>query len=114
MKGNLYSFMLGAGFPGEWGLLLALDGDGHADVGEVLLQGDDVLVEQADAALAGSTGNSTLIVGAAVDADALVTRRGQSQEPVAVGLDAAASVVEIVSPCRGVLYHRDLEGLASR
>jgi len=33
------------GFPGEGGLVLALDGDGHADVGEVLFQGDDVLVE---------------------------------------------------------------------
>lgn len=35
----------GAGFPGEGGLVLALDGDGHADVGEVLFQRNDVLVE---------------------------------------------------------------------
>ena len=49
----------GAVFPVEGGLVLVLDGDGHAHVGEVLLQCDDVLIEQADATLAGASGDGT-------------------------------------------------------
>ena len=99
-------------FPGVGGLVLVLDGDGHADVGKVLLQGDDVLVEQADAALASTARHGVLVVGAAVDADALVTGRFEPEEPVAVGLDVAAAVLEVVLPGRGVLNHGNLEGLA--
>lgn len=102
------------GFPGQGGLVLALDGDGHADVGEVLFQRNDVLVEQADATLAGAAGNGVLVVGAAVDADALVARSLQTKEPVAIGLDVAAAIVKVVFPGRSVLYHGDLEGLAGR
>ena len=65
----------GTEFPGERGLVLGLDGDGHADVGEVFLKGDDVLVEQADAALTGTAGNGVFVVGAAMDADAAVSGR---------------------------------------
>ena len=101
-----------AGLPGVGGLALGLDSDGHADVGEVFLQGDDVLVEQADAALAGTAGNGALVVGAAVDADALVAGRFKSQEPVSVGLDVAPAVLEVVFPRRCVLDHRDFEGLS--
>ena len=104
--------MADAGFPFEWGLVFGLDGDGHADVGEVFLEGDDVIVEEADAALAGASGDWFLVVGAAVDANAFVSRGLESQEPVAVGFDVAASVMEVVFPRWGVLYHRDFEGLA--
>ena len=104
----------GAGFPREGGLVLALDGDGHADVGEMLFQGDDVLVEQADAALAGTARHGVLVVGTAMDADTLVTGRGKAQEPVPIGQDVAAAVLEVVPPCGCVLYHGDLEGLAGR
>ena len=103
----------GAGFPGEGGLVLGLDGDGHADVGEVFLQGNNVLVEQADAALTGAAGDGVFVVGAAVDADAAPTVGVQAQEPVAVGQDVAAAVLEVVFPGRGVLYHRNAEGSAS-
>ena len=78
----------------------------------MLLEGDDVLVEQADAALAGTAWHGVLVARAAVDADALVAGCGQSQEPVAVGLDVAAPVMEVVPPGGSVLDHRDLEGLA--
>ena len=53
--------LAGVEFPGVGGLVLVLDGDGHADVGKVLLQGDDVLVEQADAALAGAARHGVLV-----------------------------------------------------
>ena len=58
-----------------------MDGDGHADVGEVLLQGDDVLVEQADAALAGAAGDGVLVVGAAMDADAHSAGKDEIDHP---------------------------------
>ncbi len=102
------------GFPREGDLVLALDGDGHADVGEVLFQRNDVLVEQADATLAGAAGDGVLVVGAAVDAYALVAGRLQAEEPVTIGLDIATAVVEVVFPGRSVLYHGDLERLAGR
>ena len=45
----LFVFILlslaGAQFPGERGLVLVLDGDGQAHIGEMLLERDDVLVE---------------------------------------------------------------------
>ena len=78
----------------------------------MLFQRDNVLVEQADAALAGTAGDGILIVGAAVDAYALKAWCGQSQEPVPVGPDVAAAVVEIVFPGRGILYHSDFERFA--
>ena len=105
--------LAGAGFPGERSVVFALDGDRHADVGEMLFQRDDVLVEQTDAALTGATGNGALVVGAAVDADALEAGRGQPQEPVSVGPDVAAAVMKVVFPGRCILYHGDLERLAS-
>ena len=80
----------------------------------MLLQRDDVLVEQADTALAGTPWYGALVVGAAVDADAAMAGRLQAQEPVAVGQDVAAAVPEVVLPRRCILYHRDLEGLAGR
>ena len=89
-----------------------LDDDRHANVGEVLLQRDDVFVEKADAAFTGTARNGALVVGAAVDADALESRGGKTQEPVSVGQDVATAVMKIVFPCRGILYHGNLEGLA--
>jgi len=93
-------------------LFLGLDGDGHAHVGKVLLQGDDVLVEQADAALAGTARHGVLIIRAAVDTDALVTGCSQTQKPVAIGQNVASAVMEVMLPCRGVLDHRDFERFA--
>ena len=104
--------LAGVEFPREGRLFLGLDRDGHTDVGEVLLEGDDVLVKQADAALAGAAGDGVLVVGAAVDADAAVAGRLQPEEPVSVGLDVAATVLEVVAPRGCVLNHGDLEGLA--
>jgi len=102
----------GAFFPGLGSSVLGLDGDGHADVGIVLFQGDDVLVEQADAALAGSAWHGVLVARAAVDADALVSWSRESEEPVPVGKDVAAAVMEVVPPGGGILDHGDLEWLA--
>ena len=95
--GVLFAFWE-AGFPGVGGLVFVLDGDGHADVGEVLLQRDDVLVEQTDAALAGAASDGVLVIGAAVDADAAVAWRIKPEEPVPVGLDVATAVLEVVAP----------------
>ena len=78
----------------------------------MFLEGDDVFVEQADAAFAGTAGDGVLVVGAAMDADALMTGRFQTQEPVAVGFDAATAVLEVVMPCRCILDHGDLKGFA--
>ena len=79
-------------------MVFGLDGDGHADVGEVFLEGDDVLVAEADTALAGASGDSVLVVGAAVDADAAVSRRFQTQEPVTVGEDISATIFKVMLP----------------
>ena len=98
-------------FPGIEALCLRLDDDGHAHVGVVLLEGDDVLVAQADAALTGTARHRALVVGAAVDADAAVPRGEQTQEPVPVGLDVAAPVLEVVPPGARVLDHGDFERL---
>ena len=107
-----YRGLAGVDFPGQWGGVLVLDDDGHAHVGKVLLEGDNVLVKQADAAFAGTTGNRILVIGAAVDADAAVAGCLQAQEPVPVGQNAATAVLEVVMPGGRVLNHCDLEGLA--
>ncbi len=62
--------MSGGGFvglqlPGPHALALVLDVDRHLHIGKLLLEGDDVGVAQADAALAGAARNALLIVGAA-------------------------------------------------
>ena len=92
------SLVLSAGFPFKWSLFLGLDDDGHADVSEVFFERDDILVEQADAAFAGATGNTLLVIGAAMNTNAAVAGCFQTQEPMSVGLDVAASVLEVVAP----------------
>ncbi len=99
-------------FPGVEALVFSLDDDRHTHIGIVLLERDDVLVTQTDAALASTTRHRTLIVGAAVDADATVAWRKQAQEPVPVGLDAATTILEVVLPCAGILDGSNLERLA--
>ena len=101
--------LAGVQFPFKRCLVFALNSDGHADIGKMLLQCDDVIVQQADAAFAGAAWHGVLVVGAAVDADALVAGCFQAQEPVAVGLDVAATVLEVMLPSRGILYHGDFE-----
>ena len=96
----------------EQSLLLGLDDDGHAHAGILLFQDNDVLVQQADAALAGAARHGALVVGAAVDADAAMTGGLQAQEPVPVGQDAASPVAEVVFPSRGILNHGNGERLA--
>ena len=96
----------------EQPLFFGLDDDRHALAGIFLLQRDDVLVEQSDAALAGASGHCALVVGAAVDADAAMPGSLEPEEPVAVGQDAAPSVAKVVFPRRGILDHGDGERLA--
>ena len=87
-------------FPGVEALVFSLDDDRHTHIGIVLLERDDVLVTQTDAALASTTRHRTLIVGAAVDADATVAWREQAQEPVPVSLDAATTILERLADWR--------------
>ncbi len=47
----------------------------HAGEGITFLQGDDILIIETDAALAGTAGNGVLIVGTAVNANAGKARR---------------------------------------
>ena len=81
----------------------------HADEGILLLQGDDVLVVEADAALTGTTGDGVLIVGATMNAYAGEAWSLQPQEPVAVGQDGTATIPEIVPPLAGVINLGNLE-----
>lgn len=69
----------------------------------------NVLVFQSDAALAGSARHALLVVSAAVYADSLVRVGQQAQEVVAVALYSAASVAEVMHPCRRVFDFGDFE-----
>ena len=69
-------------------LFFLLDDDRHAHPGILLLESDDVLVAQAYASLAGAPWHRVLVVSAAMDANAMMPRGDQSQEPSAVGEEA--------------------------
>ena len=88
---------------------LGLYRDGHAYVGEGLLQVDDVLVAEAYAALAVATGHRVLVVCASVDADAGMPRCLKAQEPCAIGFNTAAPVAKVMAPAAGVLYLLNLK-----
>ena len=88
---------------------LALDDYLHAFKGIVLAQVLDVFILQSDTSLTGPTGNTLAIVRRTMNADAFMSGSRQAQEPVTIGLDAAATVAEIVTPRRGIHYLRDAE-----
>ncbi len=105
------SFSVSLEFPAPWSLGLVLDDNGHFEVGILLLEDDDVGVAQAYATLALAARHRALVVGAAVYAYASVPWGVKAQEPGSVGLDVAASVVEVVGPSRGVANGLDMERL---
>ena len=85
------------------------DDDHRADF-HALLEVEDVLVAQADAAFR-RAGPDAFGEGGAVDADVPEARHVQAQEPGAVGiLDGAFAILEVVREAFGVEELVDLEG----
>ena len=72
----------------------------------------DVGVAQTDATFTVAAGNTRLVARAAVDADAGVSGGYQAQEPVAIGGQIAATVLEVVLPTAGGLYLAYLKRVA--
>ena len=113
MSRKLLGLGVDAGLEGQVGGVLVEDCHFHALAGVARLEVDDVVVAQTDAALAGAPRHARLIVGAAVDAYSAVSRSDQAHKPVAIGLDVATAVLEVVLPRRCILYLADAKRLAS-
>ena len=88
----------GLDFKGEVIDGFILDDNLHPLKGIMVSEFDDVGVIQSDTSLAGTTGHALFVIGAALYADATVTGCQQAQEPVAIGLDRATTIFEVVSP----------------
>lgn len=61
-----------------------LDDDGHAHIGILLFENDDVFVEQPDAPFTVAPWHALTIARAAMNANATVPRSGKSQKPVTI------------------------------
>ena len=99
-------------FEGLETLFFLLDDDRHSHSGIFLLEGDDVGVVQADAAFACASWHAVLVVGAAMNANAVVAGRDKPQEPVAIGENGTSSIAKVVRPVMSWLYGIDDERLA--